>query len=74
MEYLTSKNQNDIVEQNKGLIPETTTVKIAVPGIQNLHNKSTKEIAEVLSNVLKSQANVVEIKYVLGKYIEVTKG
>tara|TARA_Y100000310_G_scaffold342270_1_gene444785 strand:- start:2033 stop:2221 length:189 start_codon:yes stop_codon:yes gene_type:complete len=52
--------------------PEQTTVKVAVPGIQSLHTRSTEEIAEVLSNVMKSQSNVIEVRYVLGKYIELT--
>ena len=33
---------------------------------------TTEEIAEVLSNVMRSRNNVVEVKYVLGKYIELT--
>ena len=67
-----NKTQGDIVIDNSPYAPEQTTVKIAVPGIQSLHMKSTEEIAEVLSNVMRSQSNVVEIKYVLGKYIELT--
>ena len=53
-------------------VPEQTTTRIVVPGIHSLHTKSTEEIAEVLSNVIRSQTNVVEIKYVIGKYIELT--
>jgi hypothetical protein len=73
MEYSTSKNQQDIVSQNIELIPEKATVRIAVPGIKTLHTRSTEEIAEVLTNVIKSQSNVIEIKYVLGEYIELIK-
>ena len=72
MDYRTNKTQEDIVIDDSPYTPEQNTVKISVPGIQSLHTKSTEEIAEVLSNVIKSQSNVVEIKYVLGKYIELT--
>jgi len=72
MDYKTNKTQEDIVTDNSLYTPEQTTVKVAVPGIQSLHTRSTEEIAEVLSNVMRSQSNVVEIKYVLGKYIELT--
>ena len=47
-------------------------VKVAIPGIQSLHHRPTNEIGEVLSNAILSQANVTEVKYVLGKYIELT--
>jgi hypothetical protein len=72
MDYKTNKTQGDIVMDNSLYTPEQTTVKVAVPGIQSLHTRSTEEIAEVLSNVMKSQSNVVEVRYVLGKYIELT--
>ena len=72
MDYKTNKTQGDIVEGSLPYTLEQTTVRVAVPGIQNLHTRSTEEIAEVLSNVMRSQSNVVEIKYVLGKYIELT--
>ncbi len=72
MDYKTNKTQGDIVMDNSLYTPEQTTIKVAVPGIQSLHTRSTEEIAEVLSNVMKSQSNVIEIRYVLGKYIELT--
>ena len=72
MDYKTNKTQEDIVISNVTYSPEQTTVKVAVPGIQSLHTKSTEEIAEVLSNVIRSRSNVVEVKYVLGEYIELT--
>ncbi len=72
MDYKTNKTQGDIVMDNSLYTPEQTTVKVAVPGIQSLHTRSTEEIAEVLSNVMKSQSNVIEVRYVLGKYIELT--
>jgi hypothetical protein len=71
MDYKTSKTQEDIVT-SETQFPEQTTVKVAVPGIQILHTKSTEEIAEVLSNVMRSHSNVVEMRYVLGEYIELT--
>ena len=72
MNYKTNKTQEDIVLNDSPYTPEQTTTRIAVPGIQSLHTKPTEQIAEVLSNVLRSHSNVVEIKYVLGKYIELT--
>tara|TARA_B100001765_G_C19295806_1_gene246477 strand:- start:243 stop:470 length:228 start_codon:yes stop_codon:yes gene_type:complete len=72
MNYKTNKTQGDLVANDSPYTPEQATKKIVVPGIQSLHMKSTEEIAEVLSNVLRSQSNVVEIRYVLGEYIELT--
>ena len=73
MDYKRNKTQEDIViNDDQFHIPEQTTVKVVVPGIQFLHTKSTEEIAEVLSNVMRSRSNVIEVKYVVGKYIELT--
>lgn len=72
MNYKTNRSQGDIVANDSPYTPEQTTTKIAVPGIRSLHTRPTEEIAEVLSNVLRSKSNVVEIRYVLGEYIELT--
>jgi len=72
MEYQVNKTQEDIVSASLEPTPEQTTVKVAVPGIQSLHTRPVQEIAEVLSNVMRSEPNVIEVKYVLGKYIELT--
>lgn len=67
-------NQADIVRDNKDYVPETTTEKVRVPGIETLHEKPADEIAEVLALVLRSRSNVVAIKYELGSHIELTLG
>lgn len=71
------KTQQDIVNQMK--MEEETTLgeqqfkrKVAVPGIQTLHQKSADEIAEVLTNVLRSQPDITEIRWVVGEFIELT--
>ena len=49
-----------------------TKVRVPIPGIQILHSRSSEEIGEVLSKLIHSQTNLVEIKLALGKYIELT--
>jgi len=72
MDYKINKTQQDIIANDIAYTPEQTTIRVVVPGIQSLHTKSSEEIADVLSNVLRSRSNVIEIKYVLGKHIELT--
>jgi len=74
MDYKIKKTQEDLMKDSLSYPPEQTTVKVAVPGIKNLHMKSVEEIADTLSNVIRSQNNVTEIRYVLGEYIELTVG
>jgi hypothetical protein len=62
--------QADIVKTDQGYVPKTLSEKIKIPGIENLHEKPTDEIAEVLATVLRSRSNVQEVRYVLGEYIE----
>ena len=45
-------------------------IRIGIPGIQTLHSRSSNEIGDVLFDIINSEDNVTEIKYVLGKYIE----
>lgn len=66
MELAEKKLGHKIVERH--LITE----KISIPGIENLHLKSTKEVAEVFTNVLKSKAGISSITYKVGEYIEIT--
>ena len=47
-------------------------VRVPVPGIQVLHSRSSEEIGEVLSKLIHSQSNLVEVKFAIGKYIELT--
>ncbi|MAG39527.1 hypothetical protein CMI41_00985 [Candidatus Pacearchaeota archaeon] len=70
MDYKLNKTQQDLVKDDTSYPPEQTTIKVAVPGIKNLHLKSSEEIALTLSNIMRSQSNVTEIRYVLGQYIE----
>jgi hypothetical protein len=67
-----TKTQQDIVDESKGYLPKTQTVKVSIPGIEYLHTRTTFDIAEALANVLKSQRDIVEVRYVLGEYIELT--
>lgn len=63
--------QADLVAEEQLKEERVTSEKIRIPGVESLHLKNRDEIAEVLVNVLKSRAGIKEIKYVVGKYIEV---
>jgi len=63
------RTQMDHVKQDKGFQPEYVERKVAIPGLQNLHEKPVQEIAEVIANVLRTERNVVEFHYVLGESI-----
>jgi len=67
---MNMKTQNDHVRQDKGFQPETVVRKVTVPGMKTLHERTTREIAEVLANVLRSEQNIIELRYVLGDCIE----
>jgi hypothetical protein len=69
---MAAKNQAELVEQAMEVKPQLTSVKLKLPGITTLHTKSFPEVAETLVNALKSQANVTEVRYVIGEYIELT--
>ena len=68
--------QAQIVEEklgNRGLQQMTPiSERIAIPGIENLHLRSAREIAEVLANIIKSRASITSLKYEVGSHIEVT--
>jgi hypothetical protein len=66
------KTQADHVAQDLGTKPATVTDKIIIPGIDILHTRPTDEMIEILVNVMKSRSNIIEFKYVIGKYIEIT--
>lgn len=68
---MRAKNQGDIVK-TKMDVPDTETFDLRIPGVDTLHKKTTEEIAEVLAIALKSQNNLLELKYTVGKSIEVT--
>lgn len=68
-------NQDQIVKQKLNMdfkIRHDLTEKLAIPGIENLHLKSAKEISEVLANVIKSRVGIKSFNYVVGQYIEIT--
>jgi hypothetical protein len=66
------KTQDDIVRESQGFQPKFFTDKIVVPGIENLHTKPTTDIAEVITNVLRSRPNITQLVYVVGSHFEVT--
>lgn len=69
---MPATTQSDLVEQNMEVQPQVMIEKVVIPGIETLHTKSTQDIAETLTFVLKSRPNIVEFRYVIGKYIELT--
>lgn len=66
------KTQEDIVRAAKGFREKYETRKLKLPGIETLHTKTLEEIAEVLAIALKSQSNVVEVRYRVGEHVELT--
>ncbi len=69
---LNKKTQMDHVIEDQGYKEKFENREIKLPGIESLHTKPTGEIAEVLANVLKSHANIVAIKWEIGKAINLT--
>lgn len=69
---MPARTQSDLVVEDQGYKPEEETRRIRLPGLESLHTKSTKEIAEVLAIAIKSEPNVIEIRYRLGEFIELT--
>ncbi len=67
-----ARDQGDLVRQSMGYQPEHIVESVGVPGVENLHEYSKEEIADVLTNILKARANEVSIKYTVGKGVEVT--
>jgi len=66
------QNQMDHVREELGFQPEYTVREVAIPGIENLHEKSVKEIGAVLANVLRTEPNIVKLEWELGKPIKLT--
>lgn len=71
---MQKQNQADHVTEEMGFRPETIKEQIAFPGIKTLHEKPTTEIAEALALALRSRANVLELRYKVGEFIELTLG
>lgn len=64
------KTQADIVADDKGFKEKLETRKVMIPGLNILHTKPVEDIAEVLALVIKSQNNIVELRYKIGDCIE----
>lgn len=67
-----AENQADLVNQDldasrRGVIKD----KIAVPGVDKLHEKPVEQIAKTLAIVLKSRPNLLSFKYVVGSHVEI---
>jgi hypothetical protein len=71
---MQKQTQADHVTEEMGFIPDVKTERIAFPGIKTLHEKPSAEIAEAIAMALKSRSNVVELRYKIGEYIELTLG
>lgn len=69
---MKAQTQGDIVQQDQGFKAEEEVIPVTLPGIQQLHTRSTEEIAEVLAVVLKSQRNVIRMDWKIGESIELT--
>jgi len=65
--------QDDLVKMSQGLQSTEVTEKVVVPGVEALHLRKPEEIADVLVNVMKSQANIIKFTYVLGSHFEITR-
>lgn len=68
---MPAKTQEDLVRMKAAFEPTEKVQQVRIPGIEQLHNKPTAEIAEVLAMVLKSQPNIVEVRYKVGNCIEI---
>ena len=64
------RTQQDHVTQELGVQSQYDREKVSLPGIKQLHEKSTSEIAEALAIILKSRSGIVEINYKVGEYLE----
>ena len=60
---MRAQTQDDMVKQDQGYEQKEVVVQVAIPGIDQLHTKSTDEIAEVLAVVLKSEKNIVRLDW-----------
>lgn len=69
---MRTRTQDDLVSQDMGYQATEETRYVKLPGIEQLHTKSVAEIAEVLANVLKSEARISKLTWEVGKGIELT--
>lgn len=64
--------QDDIVARDTPITENSSVRRIKPHGIENLHKRGSDEVAAALTNIIKSTADVVEIRYVLGEYFDLT--
>jgi len=69
---MRARTQDDIVAQQQPVKPKEVTRKVGLPGVAQLHTRSTEEIAEVLAVVLKSERNITRLDWKIGEFIELT--
>lgn len=65
-------NQEDHVREDQANVKVNTVTRLEMPGIKTLHLRPLPEIAASLAAALKSQANIVELRYIRGECIEIT--
>ena len=69
---MPARTQAELVQEESGVLPEETSRRITIPGLSQLHTKSVEEIGETIAMILKSEPGIVEFKYRLGEFIELT--
>ncbi len=69
---MRAKTQSDLVIQDQGFHLREETRQVALPGIKQLHTKSTEEIAEIIAVILKSERGISRLNWEIGEGIELT--
>ena len=69
---MPAKTQQDLVNEDLLSQPRVTKEVLRLPGIKELHQKSKEDIAETLTMVLKSRANIIGLNWVVGESITLT--
>lgn len=69
---MPAKTQSDLVNEELLSQPKVTQEVLRLPGINTLHQKSKEEIAETLTMVLKSRANIIGLNWIVGEKIVLT--
>jgi len=67
------QTQADIVRERSADEPRVVTERLQLPGVEVLHGRPREEVANILATVvLKAKKDMVEIRWVLGQYIEIS--
>lgn len=66
------KTQEDLVNNMLAQEPKTVIERLELPGIKTLHENPVADLAQVMAVIFKSRKNILEMKYVVGKYVELT--